>query len=116
MGLHIDKNNFTSDELIEKILLVLNNPLIYRRNTRQIADSFRIYGDGLKRAQNIIEYMSKYGRDMQKQMIAYDSQMNFIEKYSLDILICFLLIIFIPFIFIWIIWRKFLLVRKKKEE
>jgi UDP:flavonoid glycosyltransferase YjiC (YdhE family) len=116
MGLYIDKNNFTSEELIEKILLILNNPHIYRRNTRQIGDSFRIYGDGLKRAQNIIEYMSKYGRDMQKQMIAYDSQMNFIEKYSLDILSCFLLIIFLLFIFISIIRKKLLLFRKKKKE
>jgi hypothetical protein len=116
MGLYIDKTNFTSEELIEKILLVLNNPHIYRRNTRQIADSFRIYGDGLKRAQNIIEYMSKYGRDMQKQIVSYDSQMNWFEKYSFDILSCFLLLIFLGFIFIRIIWKKWILIRKKKKE
>ncbi len=116
MGLYIDKNHFTSDELIEKILWILNHPEIYRRNTRQIADSFRIYGDGLKRAQNIIEYMSKYGRDMQKQMMAYDSQMNFMVKYSFDILVCFLLISFILLMFIWILRRKILLIQKKKNE
>jgi hypothetical protein len=116
MGLYIDKNNFTSNELIEKILRILNNPHIYRRNTRQIADSFRIYGDGLQRAQNIIEYMSKYGREMQKQMIAYDSKMNVMEKYSLDILICFLLISFVLFLVIWRVGKKLLLYRKKKKE
>lgn len=116
ISLYIDKNNFTSEELIDKILFILNNPQIYRYNIRQIAESFRIYGDGLKRAQNIIEYMSKYGRDMQKQMISYDSQMNFMEKYSLDILICLLFICFLLFIFIWIIWKKLLLFSKKKKE
>ncbi|UJR27703.1 hypothetical protein I4U23_008980 [Adineta vaga] len=34
MGLYIDKNHFTSDELIEKILHVIHNPQIYRRNTQ----------------------------------------------------------------------------------
>ncbi|CAF1535812.1 unnamed protein product, partial [Rotaria sordida] len=116
MGLYIDKNNFTSNELIEKILLILNNPHIYRRNTKKIADSFRIYGNGLKRAQNIIEYMSKYGRDIQKQIVSYDSQMNWIEKYSLDILICFLLFIFIMFILIRITWKILILIRKEKKE
>ena len=113
MGLYINKNNFTSDELIEKILWILNNPHIYRRNTRQIADSFRIYGDGLKRAQNIIEFMSKYGRDMQKQILSYDNQMNLIEKYSLDILICLFVISLIFFIFIRIIWKKFIMYSKE---
>jgi hypothetical protein len=116
MGLYIDKNNFTSDELIEKILFILNNPHIYRRNTRQIADSFRISGDGLKRAQNLIEFMSKYGRDMQKQILSYDNQMNWMEKYSLDILICLLFISFILLMFIRIIWKQFLFIRKKKKE
>lgn len=116
MGLYINKNNFTCDELIEKILWILNNPHIYRRNTRQIADSFRIYGDGLKRAQNIIEFMSKYGRDMQKQILSYDNQMNLIEKYSLDILICLFVISLIFFIFIRIIWKKFICIRKIKKE
>ncbi|CAF0880035.1 unnamed protein product [Adineta steineri] len=116
MGLYIDKNNFTSNELIEKILLILNNPQIYRRNTQQVADSFRIYGDGLKRAQNIIEYMSKYGRDMQKQILSYDNHMNWFEKNSVDILLCFLSLAFILFILIRLIWKKLLLLRKKKKE
>ncbi|CAF3010687.1 unnamed protein product [Rotaria socialis] len=114
MGLYIDKNNFTSNELIEKILLILNNPQIYRRNTQKIADSFRINGNGLERAQNIIEYISKYGRDMQKLIVSYDSQMHWIEKYSLDILICFLLIALLVFIIIRIILK--MLNRKQKKE
>ena len=116
LGLFIDKNNFTSDELIEKIHWILNHPQIYRRNTRQIADAFRLYGDGLKRAQNIIEFMSKYGRDMQKQLKAYDSQMNFMEKYSLDILLCLLLISFCLFVFLRFIWKQLFFLRKKKKE
>ena len=116
MGLYVDKNNFTSDELIGKVLFVLNNPHIYRRNTRQIADLFRIYGDGLERAQNIIEYMSKYGHDMQKQLVSYDNQMKWIEKYSLDIFGCLMLIIFILFVLIRILWKMLIFVRKEKKE
>ncbi|CAF1582443.1 unnamed protein product [Rotaria magnacalcarata] len=114
MGLYIDKNNFTTNELIEKILLILNNPQIYRRNTQKIADLFRLNGNGLERAQNIIEYISKYGRDVQKLIVSYDSQMHWIEKYSLDILICFLLIALLVFIIIRIILK--MLSRKEKKE
>lgn len=114
MGLYINKNNFTSDELIEKILHVLNNPQIYRRNTKIIANSFRIYGNGLERAQHIIEYMSKYGRDIQSLIVSYDSQMYWIEKYSFDIFFCLLLSILVLFIIIRIILK--VLTHKEKKE
>ncbi|CAF1252682.1 unnamed protein product [Adineta ricciae] len=116
MSLYIDKNHFTSDELIDKIHHILNHPEIYRRNTRRIADAFRLNGNGLQRAQNIIEYMSKYGRDMEKQLLPYDSQMNWLEKHSVDIFICFLLFIFMLIIFIRFIWKKLIFTRKRKTE
>ena len=111
LGLYIDKNHFTSEELIEKILWILNHPEIYRRNIRQIADSFRIYGDGLQRAQKIIEYLSTYGRDLQKQMVAYDSQMNILAKTSGDIFLCILVISCL----LLILGKKLLSVRKVKK-
>lgn len=112
LGLYIDKNHFTSEELIDKILSVLNHPEIYRRNIRQIADSFRIYGDGLQRAQKIIEYLSTYGRDLQKQMTAYDSQMNILAKTSADVFLCFLVISCL----LLILGKKLLSIRKTKKK
>lgn len=112
LGLFIDKNRFTSDELYEKILQILQNPQIYRRNTRQIAESFRLHGDSLKRAQNLIEYMSTYGHDIQKTTSSYDSQMNLMEKYSIDIYLCLFIIsllVFLPF-------KKCFSFRKIKSE
>jgi hypothetical protein len=116
LGLFVDKNHFTSNELVDKIRLILNHPEIYRRHTRQIADAFRIHGDGLVRAQNIIEYIIRYGRDIQRYTQSYDSRMNRMEKYSLDIYLCLSVSIWIMFVCIRFVWRRCLYTHKNKHE
>lgn len=116
LGLFIDKTHFTSNELFEKIRQILQHPQIYRRNTLKIAEAFRLHGDSLNRAQNLIEYMSTYGRDTQKTINSYDSQMNILEKYSIDIYLCLLSISLILFLFVKILWKKYFSFRKIKNE
>lgn len=116
LGLYVNKNDFTPDEFVEKIRYVLNHPEIFRRNTRHIADAFRSQGNGLLRAQNIVEYMSEYGGDVQRQLLSYESQMDLIEKYCLDIFGCFLLLVFMLCNLIRVAWKKWFVTSKKKKE
>ena len=115
LGLHIDKNNFTSAELIEKILRNYHHPQIYRRQTRQIADSFRIAGDGLVRAQHIVQYISQYGRDLRRQMISDDSQMQWWARSSLDILLCLLSVVFVLCLGVRALVRRRMSTKNKRE-
>ena len=115
MALYIDRYDFTVQEVVDKINIILNNPQIFRVNTKRIADAFHVHGGGLIRAQQIIEYIVKYGRDIQKEhIISYDSQMNFIQRYSYDVIIFLFLIFFIIIKLILIMIRR--LYRKRKQE
>ena len=116
LGLLVNKNDFTSAELIEKIHYVLNHPEIFRRNTRHIAAAFRSQGNGLVRAQSIVEYLSEYGSDMQIDFLSYESQMNWMEKHCIDILGCFLISVSILFISIRAVWIRWIIISKKKKE
>lgn len=112
LSLHVDKDHFTPEELIEKILIIINNPQTYRRRIRQLADAFRIHGNGLLRAQRIIEHLIEYGRDHQLQTMFYESQMTSIEKYSYDIYLCLYLSVF----FVFGIIGKFVIRTKKQKR
>ena len=95
LGLHVDKDHFTSDELIEKILQISNNPHIYRRRIQRLAHEFRLRGDGLLIGQRIVDYLSEYGRDDHLHMASYDSQMNWIKRYSYDLYMYLFLLVFL---------------------